>query len=109
MNHALFPPELAGEATSLAIHEGRRLSREGILAALLPAVDSVVEEDKDTILELFTRASSYVSGRRVAVDQPDGRIQGTTAGLNSEGYLILRRDNGTDTLILAGGVRAAGS
>jgi BirA family biotin operon repressor/biotin-[acetyl-CoA-carboxylase] ligase len=109
VNHALFPPELADEATALAIHEGRRLSRERILTALLPAVDSVVEEDKETILRLFTRASSYVSGRRVTVDQPDGRIDGTTAGLNAEGYLIVRRDDGTDTLILAGGVRAAGS
>ena len=76
---------------------------------LLPAVDSVVREDKDTILSLFAKASSYVSGRRVVVHQPGGAIRGPTAGLNSDGYLILRRDDGTDTLIVAGGVRAAGS
>jgi biotin-(acetyl-CoA carboxylase) ligase len=72
-------------------------------------VDAVANEDKETILALFTRASSYVAGRRVVVQQPEGRIEGTTAGLNPEGYLIVRRDDGTDTLILAGGVRAAGS
>jgi hypothetical protein len=43
------------------------------------------------------------------VKQAGGEISGTTAGMNSDGYLIVRRDNGTDTLILAGGVRAAGS
>jgi BirA family biotin operon repressor/biotin-[acetyl-CoA-carboxylase] ligase len=109
VNHTLFPPELENEATSLCIHEGRRLSRERLLVHLLPAVDSIVHEDKDTILALFAKASSYVSGRRVVVHQPGGEIRGTTAGLNPDGYLILRRDDGTDTLILAGGVRAAGS
>ena len=109
VNHHLFPPELDPEATSLAIHAGRRFSREKILLALLPAIDSVTREDKETILSLFSRASSYVAGRRVVVNQPEGRIEGTSAGLNPEGYLIVRRDDGTDTLILAGGVRAAGS
>ena len=42
-----------------------------------------------------------------AVDLPDGRIFGTTRGLNPDGYLIVRKDDGTDTLVLAGGVRAA--
>ena len=109
VNHTLFPPELEREATSLCIHEGRRLSRERILLHLLPAIDSVVREDKDTILALFTRASSYAVGRRVVVQQPGGEIRGTTAGLNAEGHLVVRRDDGTDTVILAGGVRAAGS
>ena len=39
----------------------------------------------------------------------DGIIEGTTAGLDRAGFLIVRKDDGTDTLILAGGVRAAGS
>ena len=109
VNHTLFPPELEHEATSLSIHEGRRLSREKILLHLLPAIDSVVREDKDTILALFTKASSYAVGRRVVVQQPGGNIHGTTAGLNADGHLIVRRDDGTDTVILAGGVRAASS
>lgn len=109
VNHTLFPPELEHEATSLCIYEGRRLSREKILLKLIPAVDALAREDKDTVLALFTRASSYVSGRRVVVHQPGGEIRGTTAGLNPDGYLIVRKDDGTDTLIVAGGVRAAGS
>jgi BirA family biotin operon repressor/biotin-[acetyl-CoA-carboxylase] ligase len=65
--------------------------------------------DNDTILRLFTRASSYAAGRRVTVKQPDGIIEGTTAGLDPAGFLMVHKDDGTDTLILAGGVRAAGS
>jgi biotin-(acetyl-CoA carboxylase) ligase len=40
---------------------------------------------------------------------PMASIEGTTAGLDPAGFLIVRRDDGTDTLIVAGGVRAAGS
>jgi BirA family biotin operon repressor/biotin-[acetyl-CoA-carboxylase] ligase len=109
VNHRSFPPELAGEATSLALHAGRTFAREDILSALLPAVDRFAELDREAILRLFTEASSYARGRRVVVHQPDGVIEGVTAGLDPRGFLIVRRDDGTDTLILAGGVRAAGS
>jgi BirA family biotin operon repressor/biotin-[acetyl-CoA-carboxylase] ligase len=107
VNHAVLPPEL--EATSLRIHAGRTFAREEILNALLGAVPLFVAEDTETILRLFTHGSSYAAGRRVVVHQPDGIIEGVTAGLNSAGFLIVRQDDGTDTLILAGGVRAAGS
>jgi len=106
VNHTLFPPELENEATSLCIYEGKRLSRERVVRELLPAVDAMAGQTKESVLALFTRASSYVSGRRVIVHQPGGKITGTTAGLNADGYLILRRDDGTEALILAGGVRA---
>jgi BirA family biotin operon repressor/biotin-[acetyl-CoA-carboxylase] ligase len=109
VNHTSFPPHLASEATSLRLHAGAPVSLTGILLHLLPAVDTFVELDKDTILRRFARASSYAAGRRVTVAQPDGTIEGTTAGLDPAGFLIVRKDDGTDTLIVAGGVRAAGS
>jgi len=77
------------------------------LKNLIPTVERFIRLEPEEILRLFTRASSYVSGRRVVVDQPGGIVEGVTAGMNSSGYLVVRRDNGTDTLILAGGVRAA--
>jgi len=109
VNQTSFPPELASEATSLRLHTDAPVSLTAIILALLPAVDRFVELDKDTILRLFTRASSYAAGRRVTVAQPDGIIEGTTAGLDPAGFLIVHQDDGTDTLIVAGGVRAAGS
>jgi BirA family biotin operon repressor/biotin-[acetyl-CoA-carboxylase] ligase len=109
VNHTSFPAELALEATSLRLHTGAPVSLTAIMLALLPAVDRFAELDQDTIVRLFTRASSYAAGRRVTVEQPDGIIEGTTAGLDPAGFLIVRKDDGTDTLILAGGVRAAGS
>ncbi|MEO8370301.1 MAG: biotin--[acetyl-CoA-carboxylase] ligase [Candidatus Solibacter sp.] len=109
VDHADFPGDIEGLATSLRQHAGREISREDILVALIPAIESVVAEESETILRLFTHASSYAAGRRVTVDQPGGPITGTTAGLDPAGFLIVRKDDGTDILILAGGVRAAGS
>jgi BirA family transcriptional regulator, biotin operon repressor / biotin---[acetyl-CoA-carboxylase] ligase len=104
VNHALLPAEL--DATSLRLHAGREFAREPILAALLEAVDRFAALDTDSVLRLFTRASSYARGRRVSVEQPGGTIAGTTAGLDASGFLIVRQDDGIETLILAGGVRA---
>ena len=104
-----FPGELESIATSLSKKADREVRPTEILLALLPAIDRFVQYDKDEILRLFAQASSYACGRRVTVEQPDGAIEGTTAGLDPSGFLIVRKDDGTDTLVLAGGVRAAGS
>jgi BirA family biotin operon repressor/biotin-[acetyl-CoA-carboxylase] ligase len=109
VNQTAFPAELASLATSLRLAAGRPFHREEILLALLPAVESIVAQGRHAILQSFLQFSSYAFGRRVQVDQPDGIIVGTTAGLDPAGFLIVRQDDGTDTLIVAGGVRAAGS
>jgi BirA family biotin operon repressor/biotin-[acetyl-CoA-carboxylase] ligase len=107
LNHTAFPPEI--EATSLRMHTGRETQPADLLGALLPAVESYTALPPDDILRLFTRGSSYAAGRRVSVQMPDGVVYGMTRGLTPDGYLIVRKDDGTDTLILAGGVRAAGA
>jgi nicotinate-nucleotide pyrophosphorylase len=109
VNQRSFPAELAGEATSLRMASGREVSRTDVLMALLRAVDVFAAEPPENILRLFTHASSFAAGRRVTVALPDGTITGTTAGLTPEGFLVVRKDDGTDTLVIAGGVRAAGS
>ncbi len=109
VNHPAFPPEIATEATSLRLASGRAQSREEILVALLPAIDSfchmLAEGGPQPILELFARHSSYVRGKRVRVEQSGGTLTGTTAGLDANGFLKLRADDGSESLILAGGVR----
>ena len=109
VNHTAFPAELEPQATSLRLQAGREFSREELLVALIPALESFAGMEKETVLGLFRQASSYAAGRRVVVAQAEGLIEGVTAGLDSSGYLVVRKDDGTDTLILAGGVRAAGT
>lgn len=109
VNHSRFPVELGGIATSLRLVSGRVHSRERLLLELLPGVDrycALLEKDgREPILEMFSHASSYVTGRRVCVDQDGSELRGTTAGLNDSGFLMLRGDDGRDRLIVAGGVR----
>ncbi len=109
VNQESFPQELAPIATSLLLSSGRTLAREPILIEALRAMDRhldiLVNQGTEAILQLFTAASSYVSGRRVVVEQGDTLLRGTTAGLDASGFLLLRHDDGSQTLILAGGVR----
>jgi BirA family biotin operon repressor/biotin-[acetyl-CoA-carboxylase] ligase len=95
-----FPEGLDTPATSLAL-EGIHVTREDLLAKLLPAVDHFVALPQEEILRRFERASSYAVGRRVRA----GDREGVTCGLDASGFLRLREDNGTETMVLAGGVR----
>jgi BirA family biotin operon repressor/biotin-[acetyl-CoA-carboxylase] ligase len=110
VNHVTFPEEIAGEATSLRLATGRPQSREDLLVELLRSVDAfcrmLAVGGKDTIVGLFPRRSSYAEGKRVEVRQPGGTVVGTTAGLDPSGFLKVRRDDGGEILVLAGGVRA---
>jgi BirA family transcriptional regulator, biotin operon repressor / biotin---[acetyl-CoA-carboxylase] ligase len=109
VNHSSFPEELSSIATSLRIATGRIQSRERLLLELFASVDTYCDllESHGTgpVIETFARVSSYVSGRRVCVDQDGSQLRGTTAGLNDSGFLILRGDDGASSVIVAGGVR----
>jgi BirA family biotin operon repressor/biotin-[acetyl-CoA-carboxylase] ligase len=105
VNQAEFPPDLEPIATSLHIATGREHDREALLQAIL---ERIVKADPDTAITDFTRRSTYVIGRRVQVDTESGTLLGVTAGLDSNGFLRLREDNGKLTTILAGGVRPCG-
>jgi biotin-(acetyl-CoA carboxylase) ligase len=65
----------------------------------------LAQEGPAAICDAFDRASTYVQGRRVLVDQDNAVLEGITAGLDPSGFLMLRQDNGTVTKIMAGGVR----
>ncbi len=110
VNHSSFPVELGSIATSLRAASGSVHSRERLLVELLGSVDTYCDlletQGRGAIIEAFTRASSYVTGRRVCVDQDGVVLHGTTAGLNDSGFLMLRNDDGTASVIVAGGVRA---
>jgi BirA family transcriptional regulator, biotin operon repressor / biotin---[acetyl-CoA-carboxylase] ligase len=111
VNQSSFPEELAGTATSLRIVTGRQHDLEKLLALLLAQLeqhlDNLLQNGRESVLRAFSQASSYVRGRRVVVEQDTGEITGVTDGLDPQGFLILRQDNGQRTLILAGGVRPA--
>lgn len=109
VSHDRFPPDLAELATSLRLSGAPDVSREVLLTALVQTVDEscgiLTKDGPSAICDMFTQASSYAQGRRVHAER-DG-IEGITCGLNSSGFLVLRQDNGLETVILTGGVRPA--
>lgn len=111
VNQSSFPAEIEPLAISLRMATGKEIAREPLLADILGAIDRysaiLVEQGREAVLRLFLHASSYAAGRRVAVDQGGEILRGVTDGLDENGFLVLREDNGKRTLILAGGVRPA--
>jgi BirA family transcriptional regulator, biotin operon repressor / biotin---[acetyl-CoA-carboxylase] ligase len=109
VNHRTFPQEIASVATSLRQQSGREQDREYILESLLRATDECCEIVRNggaaAILKLFSTASSYVLGKRVKVDLGERTIEGITAGLDNDGFLLVRRTDGKIETVLAGGVR----
>ena len=111
VNQLRFPDDVASIATSVRIAAGREQSREQLLIALLTEIDAhcdiLVRDGAPAIRRSFAMRSSYVSGRRVKVEQGERVITGATAGLTEEGFLRLLRDDGKEEIIIAGGVRPA--
>jgi len=112
VNHANFPEELKGAATSLRLATGSEWSRVELTAALLKSLDReyrlLIEQTdaRQSILRRFTESSSWVRGKPVRVDENGSKVEGTTEGLDDRGFLQVRTGCGLQT-ILSGTVRAA--
>jgi BirA family biotin operon repressor/biotin-[acetyl-CoA-carboxylase] ligase len=113
LNHESFPPELATLATSLRIATSNTQHRPPLLIALLRALDheltlledAAISTTPDTsLLTRFTAASNWIRDRRVSVPEQGG-YTGTTAGLDSRGFLLVNADDGTQRTVLSGGIR----
>lgn len=108
VNHTALPPGLRTPATSLRIEsDGRLHSREDLIVALLEAVDFfcslLANEGTKSILRAFTAASSYAIERRVIIEE--NGMKGVTAGLDENGFLLVRSDNGDIERVASGGIR----
>ena len=108
VNQTGFASDLRTPATSLRIESAGQLQqREEVLIGLLEAVDSfsamLVEQGPPSILRAFTAASSYAMNRRIVLEENGAR--GTTAGLDENGFLLVRFESGQLDRVAAGGVR----
>lgn len=122
--HGRFPPELEGLATSLYLEGWQVPDRQPLLISLLRRLDegvAALEADfaaktaaerfqsvgraSPQVLLRMAEASTWVRGKRVHVPE-DGGYTGTTAGLDSSGFLLVDGDDGTRHTVRSGGVRA---
>lgn len=109
VNQTEFPAQLRTPATSLRIESnGRPQSRETVLVSLLESLDSfcsmLADEGPTAILRAFSAASSYALHRRVVTE--DSGEKGTTAGLDTDGFLLVRAESGRLRRVVSGGIRA---
>jgi BirA family transcriptional regulator, biotin operon repressor / biotin---[acetyl-CoA-carboxylase] ligase len=108
VNQEKFPPELSGIATSLRKESGKNTYRLELLVRLLTQFEShynqFLREGGGFVVEQFQKLSSSARGRRVRVDTGTDSYVGTTAGLSPEGLLLVARENGPVTTVIAGDV-----
>jgi BirA family biotin operon repressor/biotin-[acetyl-CoA-carboxylase] ligase len=108
VNQASFPEDLP--ATSLRLVTGSEWSRVELAAALLKSLDreyrSLLEDAnaRESILRRFAENSSWVQGKNVRIEENSASFDGTTAGLDARGFLLVRTARGLQT-VLSGTVR----
>jgi BirA family biotin operon repressor/biotin-[acetyl-CoA-carboxylase] ligase len=105
-----FDSDLSTSATSLDLEAGRRVSRQDLLVSLLKSLECETLLMLDpaatvTIPARVEQASTWIRGRRVEVHGPQVCI-GMTAGLDENGFLLVRTDSGVIT-VQTGGIRSA--
>jgi BirA family biotin operon repressor/biotin-[acetyl-CoA-carboxylase] ligase len=110
LNHPSFPPELSETATSLAIETGERIAVEEFRDRLLEKISQWYEiwrNEPASIIDRWSRLSSYARGQRIAVTIEDEILIGVADGLTETGALRLVVEGGAVRTILAGEVTRA--
>ena len=110
VNQLSFPHDLRTPATSLRIESnGREQAREPLLIQLLESLEGLCEklwsEGVTGILRAFSAVSTYARHRRVIIEETGA--YGTTTGLDENGFLLIRFDDGQLQRLASGGVRPA--
>jgi biotin-(acetyl-CoA carboxylase) ligase len=110
VNQLGFPNDLRTPATSLRMESnGRPQAREQVIMQLLASLEAfcgkLENEGVAGILRTFSAVSTYARNRRVIVEESGAR--GITSGLDENGFLLIRYEDGQTQRLAAGGVRPA--
>jgi BirA family transcriptional regulator, biotin operon repressor / biotin---[acetyl-CoA-carboxylase] ligase len=99
-----FPAELRGTATSLSQAAGRVVSFAPLWEALCRALERwynvFARGDKEAIVGSFGSRSAFSPGEAVRVETAGGAFGAAYEGLDTEGRLVVRRENGGERAVL---------
>jgi BirA family biotin operon repressor/biotin-[acetyl-CoA-carboxylase] ligase len=99
LSPAAYPPEIADRATSVAAELGRPVDGPVILveclAALGERIAQAASSNTDDLLRRWLELSPSAVGARVECEGP---IAGVTAGISSDGALLVRTNAGTEAI-----------
>lgn len=112
VNTEEFPEEIGETATSLLIEGGQRLKRGGMIACIMKRMEEYYERFLVTS-DLSCIGKEYEErlvnlDRQVLVLAPKGQYQGICRGINSNGELLVEREDGTVTQVMSGEVSVRG-
>jgi BirA family biotin operon repressor/biotin-[acetyl-CoA-carboxylase] ligase len=106
---AVYPPDLAAQATSLEAESGRPVDRGPLLVEALAALwrryTDVREGREGRVLERWRALSPGATGARVTFQRDGETIEGVTAGLTDAGALAIRLATGVVEPVISGEVR----
>lgn len=106
-----YPPELSASAVSLQEVLGRKVERAPVLRSYLAAMekhmDILSREGLPGILQAYERKSCTLQ-RAVRVSGGGEEFLGTAAGLDENGALLVKLEDGTIRHVLAGDVSVRG-
>jgi len=108
VNHRAMPDELKPIATSLRIEGGRNYSRAQILVTLLKELEKhyriLLDDGNAAIMRAWAEASTFANGKNIRVRSSSEEFPAVTAGLDSNGALRIRREDGTEESLVSGEV-----
>lgn len=111
VERAEFPEEFRALATSLAAHTGRPVDRIAFARRLFQRLEEALDtcaRDGFTALRPAFEARFRMPGRRVRVQDLDGsETSGDVLGIDADGALRIRRDDGRELRVVAGDVTLA--
>jgi BirA family biotin operon repressor/biotin-[acetyl-CoA-carboxylase] ligase len=104
-----YPPELAETATSIENETAKAPDAGELLLSLTRFFSEFYElfhrpDGPETIRGIWAERSSYFSGKQVQVTTANKVISGTTGGIEENGALIVKTDDGVREIVHAGDV-----
>lgn len=112
VNQSIFDTEIATIATSIALELGRKITRTELIGRILHYFEKEYAEFAKTydLGSLMERYNGYLLNRdtQVRVLDPKGEYEGFALGINSQGELMVKRQNGEIEAVYAGEVSVRG-
>ncbi len=97
VNNREFPNDLEGIASSISVLTGQENDKYAIMRTFFDIFASrlpeFIEFGWERFLSLY-RDNCFLKGKSIAIETPFKKFGGTVVGINKEGALLLRLDNG---------------
>lgn len=107
-----FPEEIKATATSLYLESGEKISRSKIIGCVMEAFEEYYEkfmetEDMSGLIEEYNERLVNLNNE-VCILAPTGDFRGISTGINKDGGLMVRLEDGSVTEVISGEVSVRG-